>query len=229
MREKAKIYQCIHYNMAVCGGFLGAYAILNRCDVLGNAQTSNLIYLTLNIIGRDAWQVMIRIGAMLLYMLATMCTVLIPKYTKWNLRVISVLVDMIAVGILALLPEEMDNIVALYPVFFAMAFQWNTFANLCEYVSSTIFSTNNVRQMTISFTKYICDRKEEDAKRGRFFAGVLLFYHIGVAISYFAWKTMKMRGVLIGIIPMISALGLISYEAGWITLKHRAVEKIENK
>ena len=40
---------------------------------------------------------------------------------------------------------------------------------------------------------------------------------------------MKMRGVLIGIIPMISALGLISYEAGWITLKHRAVEKIENK
>ncbi|HAU86746.1 MAG TPA: hypothetical protein DCW90_15015 [Lachnospiraceae bacterium] len=185
--------------------------------------------MTLNIIGRDAWQVMIRIGAMLLYMLATMCTVLIPKYTKWNLRVISVLVDMIAVGILALLPEEMDNIVALYPVFFAMAFQWNTFANLCEYVSSTIFSTNNVRQMTISFTKYICDRKEEDAKRGRFFAGVLLFYHIGVAISYFAWKTMKMRGVLIGIIPMISALGLISYEAGWITLKHRAVEKIENK
>ena len=147
MREKAKIYQCIHYNMAVCGGFLGAYAILNRCDVLGNAQTSNLIYLTLNIIGRDAWQVMIRIGAMLLYMLATMCTVLIPKYTKWNLRVISVLVDMIAVGILALLPEEMDNIVALYPVFFAMAFQWNTFANLCEYVSSTIFSTNNVRQI----------------------------------------------------------------------------------
>ena len=229
MREKAKIYQCIHYNMAVCGGFLGAYAILNRCDVLGNAQTSNLIYLTLNIIGRDAWQVMIRIGAMLLYMLATMCTVLIPKYTKWNLRVISVLVDMIAVGILALLPEEMDNIVALYPVFFAMAFQWNTFANLCEYVSSTIFSTNNVRQMTISFTKYICDRKEEDAKRGRFFAGVLLFYHIGVAIPYSAWKTMKMRGVLIGIIPMISALGLISYEAGWITLKHRAVEKIENK
>ena len=227
MKEKAKIYQYIHYNMAVCGGFLGAYAILNRCDVFGNAQTSNLIYLAMSIIGRDAKQVIIRIGAMLLYMLATMLTVLIPKYTKWNLRAVSVLIDMLAVCILSFLPQEMDNIIALYPIFFAMAFQWNTFANLCEYVSSTIFSTNNVRQMSISFTKYICDRKEEDAKRGRFFAGVLLFYHIGVAISYFAWKAFGLKGVCVGLIPMNSALWLISYEAGWITFKHRTVE--ENK
>lgn len=228
MIESDKIRQCIHYNMSMCGGFLGAYAILNRCDILGNAQTSNLIHLTLDILGRDVTQVMIRIAAVLLYLCGTAATVLIPRYTKWNLRVCSVLIDMAAVGILLLLPKNMNQVLALYPIFFAMAFQWNVFADICGYVSSTIFSTNNVRQMAISFTKYFCDRKSEDARRGRFYAGVLLFYHIGAGISYVAWKMIGIKGVYICMFPLVSALIIISYEAGFLKQKEKT-ESMEER
>lgn len=34
----------LHCTMAFIGGYIGAYALLNRADVFGNAQTSNLIH-----------------------------------------------------------------------------------------------------------------------------------------------------------------------------------------
>jgi uncharacterized membrane protein YoaK (UPF0700 family) len=202
--------------MSAFGGFLGAYAVLNRSDFLGNAQTSNLIHLTLDILGRDTRQILLRLIAMGLYLCGTMFTVLIPMYTKWNIKFVSVLVDFLAVCILAVLPEHMNSVIALYPVFFAMAFQWNVFADICGYVSSTIFSTNNTRQMTISFTKYLFGGTSEDAKRGRFYAGVLLFYHVGVALSYFAWKEIGLKGVYIGVLPLMAEMVFIGYESGWI-------------
>ena len=33
----------IHFNMAIVGGFLGGFAILNHHELFGSAQTSNLI------------------------------------------------------------------------------------------------------------------------------------------------------------------------------------------
>ncbi len=229
MKDKYKICQCIHYNMSVCGGFLGGYAILNRCDVFGNALTSNMIHLVLSILGRNLFEVMIRIGAVLLHISGTMLTVLITRYTKWNVRVISVVIDMCTIVVLYSMPKHVPIIVALYPISFAMSFQWNVFSNICGYVSSTIFSTNNTRQMSISLTKYICDRKEEDAIRARFYAGVLLFYHIGVVLSYLAWKVNDIRAIYIGWIPMITALLFISYEAGWIMKAPKTQEESEVK
>ena len=37
----------LHNLMAVIGGFFGGYAILNRCDILGSAQTVSYTHLTL--------------------------------------------------------------------------------------------------------------------------------------------------------------------------------------
>ena len=38
---KLKLQRWIHLNMAVIGGFLGGFAILNHHDLFGSAQTSN--------------------------------------------------------------------------------------------------------------------------------------------------------------------------------------------
>lgn len=227
MQKKKKICQYIHYNMAVCGGIFGTYGILNRCDVIGNAQTSNLIHLVLDILCKDVGQVMIRFIAFLIYMCGTMFTVLIPKYTKWNIRLVSVLVDFVAMLILFFLPEEMNTVVALYPIFFAMAFQWNVFADIYGYASSTIFSTNNVRQMTISLTKYICNRDKEDWKRAKFYAGVLLFFHIGVGITFIFGRILGLKSIIVAIVPLITASLLIMMEAGWINIHLPIKQKIE--
>lgn len=218
MQKKKKICQYIHYNMAVCGGIFGAYGILNRCDVIGNAQTASLVHLVLDILGKDVRQVMIRLIALLIYMLGTMLTVLIPKYTKWNIRLISIFIDFVAILILMFLPKEMNTVVTLYPIFFAMAFQWNVFADIYGYASSTIFSTNNVRQLTISLTKYICNGEKEEWRRAKFYGGVLLSFHIGVAILYIFERKLGLKSIIVGVFPLLTASLLVMVEAGWINI-----------
>ena len=44
----------LHNLMAVIGDFFGGYAILNRCDILGSAQTANLLSMTLKLLGGPA-------------------------------------------------------------------------------------------------------------------------------------------------------------------------------
>ena len=36
-----------------CWWILGAYALLNRCETFGSSQTSNMIYLIMNILGKN--------------------------------------------------------------------------------------------------------------------------------------------------------------------------------
>ena len=58
----------LHCTLAFIGGYIGAYALLNRADVFGNAQTSNLIHVAMSIVGTDFLDLFIRLGGVILYM-----------------------------------------------------------------------------------------------------------------------------------------------------------------
>ncbi len=202
MKKKDRKQRRIHYGMASVGGFLGGFAILSHHDLLANAQTSNLISLAISILGRNPFQAVLHIGSLLLYMLGLSLTVLIPRYTKWNLRLCSMAIDALCLTALAFIPSSVDDFVALYPIFFAMAFQWNTFKGADGYIASSIFSTNNLRQFTTSLTEYFCDRDRNHLHKTSFYGGTLLFFHIGVAISYFACKSLGTMASLAGLLPL---------------------------
>ena len=195
----------LHYNLAFIGGFLGMYCILQRSDFLGSAQTSNMIYLVSNLLGKDYIDVLLRIGAMLLYILSIALTVWIPAKTVINVKTLSIIIDAAAVGIMGVMPDEMNPVLGLYPVFFSMAFQWNTFKGARGYVSSSIFSTNNLRQFSIGLTNFCIRRKNEDIDRAKFYGFTLLSFHIGVAISYVVWKRFFVHSVWFCFMAIISA------------------------
>lgn len=205
MKRSLSLDVTIHYTMALVGGFLGGYAVLGRCNVLGSAQTGNLINLVLDLLGHDLIQVLFRIGSMLLYAGAIALTVLLPKYTRLNLKPVSIALDCVAVVLLGFLPADMDSVVALYPVFFAMAFQWNAFPGALGYASSCIFSTNNLRQTTMALTEYFCTRQREPARKALFFGGSLLFYHLGVAAAFLTVHFWQLRASWFCLIPLSAA------------------------
>ena len=60
----------MHFIMAVCGGFFGGYAIFGRMAVFGSAQTANLIELVGDILGKNTAEAALRLGALVLYVLA---------------------------------------------------------------------------------------------------------------------------------------------------------------
>lgn len=175
-----------HRGACLCGGFLGGSALLEIAGTLGNAQTMNLIELVLALLGGDIRQVLLRLIAFALYFAAAMLFVWVRDVSPWSPKTVSLLITALAAVVLALIADTAPTVVRLWPIFFAMSFQWNAFPGAYGYQSSSIFSTNNTRQVGLSLAEYLIGHDEKKLHKARFFLGSLLCFHIGVAISWCA-------------------------------------------
>lgn len=195
----------LHYVMSLTGGFLGGYAILNRSGLLGAAQTSNMINTILNLAGGSFSGLAIRLGALVLYVSGIVTTVLIPRCTRWNLKNVSLALDVAAVLVLGFLPQGMDNMLALYPLFFAMSVQWCTFQGCGGYASATVFSTNNLRQFATAVTAFYFGREEKMREKIKFYGATLTAFHLGVAASGPCCNLAGVKSVWICLAPLAAA------------------------
>ena len=189
----------LHHSVAMIGGFLGAYAILVRSNFFGNAQTANLIYIIFAIFGRDFWSFLCRVGIFVLYFGSGVVYVLIQNKTSWNTQKIALWLDAIMIVILGFLPSDMDSMLALYPIFICMSFQWNAFSGVYGYASSTIFSSNSVRQVSLAIGEYLCNKDKKHLHKAFFFIGSLIGFHLGVASGYLAVIHLGLRAVWMGL------------------------------
>lgn len=196
----------IHLNMALIGGFFGGFAVINHMDLLASAQTSNLISLALILVGRSSTETLARLGSLGIYVLALVLTVAVPRVLKWNNQLVSIAVDILALISIAFMPDTLDHFVAMYPIFFAMAYQWCSFPTSDGYVSATIFSTNNLRQCVTAFASYLCDRDAKMLAKACMYGKVLLLFHIGVALSWFSCQYFGTHGALLALLPCFTAL-----------------------
>ena len=205
----------LHFLMAMIGGFLGGYAIFARMNIFGSAQTANLIELIKNIFGANYVESLMRIGALLIYILAIMIATVLTYKSQWNLKHLVLYLEMICIVILGFIPEDIPPIIALYPCFFVTAFQWCIFKGAMGYTSSTIFSTNNIKQTVVSLTEYFLIQdttiKQEKLKKGCFFGGTLLCFHCGVALSYLLWSIFSLAAIWFLMIPVSINLGYLIY------------------
>lgn len=231
MKNREQLQCWIHHSMAVTGGYLGIYAILCRGDFLGNAQTANLIYLVRSLMGHNLVDAGLRVIAALLYMSGIALTVYVSKKLHGNLHILSLCVNAAAIVLLGLFPEDMNVVVGLFPIFFAMAVQWNSFPGAYGYVSSTIFSTNNLRQVAMALSEYTITRDQKQLHKAKFFAGTLLCFHIGVAVSIVTHHFFGIHSVWLCYIPLALSGVLIGREcrtasaAAYVPRKEAALTK----
>lgn len=117
-----------HLAFCTVGGFFGAYAVLVHSGVMGNAQTMNLLEMVIDLLRWQLPDMLLHLGALALYVLGTMLTVLLPHWCGADTHYLSPIVTAVAAVVLDLLPPQLNTVIALYPVFFAMSFQWSSFA-----------------------------------------------------------------------------------------------------
>ena len=181
-----------HLAFACVGGFFGAYAIMCRGGVMGSAQTVNLLELVIDALYGRGFNVLEHLGAFLLYAAATMLTVLLPFWWSVNVRRLSPIITAAAAMAECFIPAETEIVIALYPIFFAMAFQWSSFRGARNFYSSTIFSTNNTKQASLALAE--------------------LCFHIGAAVGVGASHLWGVRGALCAL-PLIGwAFFLVTQE-----------------
>ena len=193
---------CLFYLSAFIGGIYGAYAVL-RCNMFASAQTVNLITSLFNIMGSDFKGFMIRIVIMCAYALGISFGVIIPKYTKWNLKYVSVIATFITSLVLGFMPDNYVGELILLPVFFSMSIQWNAFPGAKGYQGTSIFLTNNFRQTVMGLTSYLCTKENHYKVQFKFYFLTILCYFIGCYLTYITVKYIGYRGILFTIIPLV--------------------------
>lgn len=186
----------LHSIMCVMGGYFGAYAVISRAGTLASAQTLNMIEVVCALLGRDFVQFGLRVICLLLYVAAILIALVLMKKTQLSVQRYSILVDAAGMIILCLMPADVDVVVGIMPIFFMMATQWTVFHGNAKYNSSTIFSTNNLKQFVISLGTYYMDKDEAQLDRAKFFGNSIIWYHIGVAVSFFACQSWGLKASL---------------------------------
>lgn len=201
----------LHSNMCIIGGYMGAYALLCRCENLGSAQTNNLIQIFFCIFGKNYFDFFLRVLGLILYASAILLYVFLSKKTSCNMQKYSITIDLLGIILLCFIPANVNPIIGILPIFFMMATQWSVFHGIGEYNSSTIFSTNNLRQMTLAVGEYLLNKEKKYLNKAKFFGNSLLWYHIGIVISYFACKEFGIYASLCCIPFTVIAFCLINF------------------
>jgi uncharacterized membrane protein YoaK (UPF0700 family) len=201
---KKELY--LHSLMCVVGGFFGGYAVLSRSAMFASAQTLNMIEIVLNLLGRDYHEFFLRVICFVLYAAGVFLGLMVMKKTSFSEQRYSILVDVIGAVVLCLIPTDTDIVVGVMPIFFMMATQWTIFHGNGKYNSSTIFSTNNLKQLTLSLGEYLLDKDAEHLDKAKFFANSILWFHIGVAVSFFACRAFDVMASLCVLPVAVAAL-----------------------
>ena len=198
-----------HYSVAFIGGFLGVYPVLNFQNFYASAQTVNLYTLVLNILDLNGKEACLYLIGALLYILAVVIVTYLPKHSKVNVRYAAMVINAVTGVAVSFFPSTWTPIVASYPIFFAMAFQWCSFKGAYGYGSSTIFNTNNLRQFSSALAEIYLNHDESFRTKAKFYGLTILFFHLGVAICYFIWQvTGHYAGIFI-LLPIAVSVYLI--------------------
>lgn len=193
----------LHYTMSLIGGISGSYAILIRGGNFGAAETTNLIELFLDMARFDLPDILIRLGILCLYSSSIVLAHLAEKkLPSGNIR-LCLAAESLCILLAGFLPISVHPLVALYPIFAMSALQWQTFTCPETYNSSTIFSTNNLKQALLSWTDYRLERNPSQTARAVFFTMTLAFFHAGVLLGWFAVQAFGTRAIWTALLPLL--------------------------
>lgn len=190
--------------LAVLGGVAGAYGSVYCGHVFANALTGNLVSLGSELLAGQWAGVAARAGGVLLFLLGVALSVVLPvrlggQARRWQRRCL--LIEAACFAVQGLLPygalAEFSPALYLWPVFFASGLQYNTFTALHSVPVSTLFCTNNLRQLTLHALVWRRQRRAGAPDAAR---------EARIALTYLAVSGLFFAGVLLGV-ALYGALG----------------------
>ncbi len=199
--------------LSAASGFCGAYGVFFCGQVFACGQTGNLLALWNAAAEGNIPELLLRMLAAFLFMLGITATVLLPEKLKgtWVGKRISwqqaaLILAFFCILAVALFPPSLHSLLQLAPVFFASALQYNSFKD-CEGVTvSTIFCSNNIRQLTLSFWGWKKSGAQSERHRLKIYGLVVLAYSFGV---FFCCRTMDRWG-RISFLPVLAVYLLLA-------------------
>lgn len=185
--EKIWIYALL----IAAGGYLGGFTYCLRGGVFCNAQTANVVLLSMAL-GQGHWSkalyYLIPISA---YLLGAVISELLPNkvkrlhFLRWDTMLVGL--ELIVVLLLGFVPDSWPFQISQVSINFICSMQYNTFRQAEHIPMATTFCTNHVRQVGVFLTKHLRHPDDRDIRR-RFLVHILMLcsFAAGAVVSTLA-------------------------------------------
>ncbi len=195
-REKLKKYPVHEWTEAgflLCflGGFLDAYTFVSRGGVFANAQTGNLILLTLGLARGDGAAALRYLVPILFFFAGVICSRFFLRSERADAatargRAAILIVEAAALAVAAALPPAVPDHWVTALVALAAALQFDSFRRLEGMAFATAFCTGNLRSTTEAFFRLFARRERAALACAVKYCIVLAGFVGGVLAGYFA-------------------------------------------
>lgn len=195
--------------MAV-SGMMGAYTFVLRGGAFCNAQTANIVMMSIAF-GEGRWKdglyFLIPITA---YMMGAFLSEALPSIVKrrnflrWDTWLIAV--ETFVLFLIGLVPLTVPHQIIQVIVNFIAAMQFNTFRQAEGIPMATTFCTNHVRQIGVAAAKILRKHDTAAAHRGKMHLLMLLSFFGGGVLLSFCARFLQEKSIWLAIIPLLVIL-----------------------
>lgn len=198
----------IFFLLMMNSGMMGAYTITQRGGVFCNAQTANIVIMSIAF-GQGRWKdgfyYLIPITA---YLLGAFLSEAMPSSVKrhgrlrlrWDTWLI--LVEAAALFLVGFVPQTVPDQIVQVIVNFLASMQYNTFRQAEGIPMATTFCTNHVRQVGVALAKGIRKHDQAALHRGAVHLAMLLGFLGGGALLSFAGEFWQEKSIWVAMVPL---------------------------
>ena len=192
--------------LALSGGFMDAYSYINRGKVFANAETGNIILMTLKICeGKFLESVNYIIPILSFAIGVAICEIIKHRKEKINIihwRQIIVVFEIVAFVFVAFLPQDMNQI-ANSIISMISGVQFATFPKVRGTAMATTMCTGNLKAGTQNMYRGIKTGDKSALEKGLYYYVCIFVFIIGTMVGYLFVKLWAEKAILLAAVAML--------------------------
>lgn len=192
--------------LALSGGFMDAYSYINRGKVFANAETGNIILMTLKICeGKFLESVNYIIPILSFAIGVAICEIIKHRKEKINIihwRQIIVVFEIAAFVFVAFLPQDMNQI-ANSIISMISGVQFATFPKVRGTAMATTMCTGNLKAGTQNMYRGIKTGDKSALEKGLYYYVCIFVFIIGTMVGYLFVKLWAEKAILLAAVAML--------------------------
>lgn len=204
--------------LALSGGLQDAYTYVERGGVFANAQTGNIVLLSVNFLEGNGVKVLHYLIPLLFFAMGIMAAEMIRTHCcnlkRLHWRQVVVLVEVVLLFFVGLLPANI-RVLANSIVSFACAMQVQAFRKLDGYSFSSTMCIGDLRSGVEALYAWHMTREQQALRKaGRYFTVILLFA-VGAGFGGLMVPYLGTHTIWISCGLLMICFGLMFVQTGW--------------
>ncbi|WP_017415223.1 YoaK family protein [Clostridium tunisiense] len=200
--------------LAIVGGFLDAYTYVGRGGIFANAQTGNIVLVSIEI-SKGQWiQALLHMPPILAFIAGVVVAETIKKspprfFIRDSVRTI-LLLEIVVLFIIGFVPNTVPNSFVTVTISFVASVQVATFRKLHAYPYSTTMSTGNLYFASQAAYVAVVNKDKKSALKALEYFTIIFSFIVGAFLGGLTTSYMGVKAIWGAAIVLVLAVTLLS-------------------